>query len=251
MLVVDFDTLKPIDILHFVGDVDGERLSSLQAQDIVRIRRAIDNHFAFVHHLAIVHENVLILRDQILMRRAFEICDDQTLLALGVLAEGNRAGKLGEHTCIFRRPRFEKLGHTGQTAGNVAGLGRFLRQTCQHVTDRNLLTVGHGDNGTDLEGNRHRMIAAMHADFFAIGVIQLDLRTQPLGLRLAASLRVDDDERRQPCHFVNLLGDRHAFFDVLEFHLASVFGDDRPRVWIPGSQLGASLDRLAVGHLQS
>jgi hypothetical protein len=70
----------------------------------------------------------------------------------------------------------------------------------------------------DLEGDRHRVIAAVHLDFFAVLVEQLDLRAQPLVLRLAAALRIDDHQRRQAGHLVDLLGDRHAFLDVLELH---------------------------------
>ena len=51
-------------------------------------------------------------------------------------------------------------------------------------------------------------------------------------------------------HFVDLLGDRHAFLDVLELHRAGVFGNDRAGQRIPGRQRGAGLDRHAVLHDQ-
>ena len=75
------------------------------------------------------------------------------------------------------------------------------------------------------------------------GVDQLDLRTHDLGSR-AAALRIDHDQRRQTGDFVDLLGDREAFLDVLELRLAGELGDDRARQRIPVGQHGAGLDLL-------
>ncbi len=84
------------------------------------------------------------------------------------------AGDFGQHGCILRRTGFEQLGHTRQTAGNVAGLGRFLRHTGENVTDANLLAVNHGDDRTNLEGDGYRMVATGNLDFLTVGVKQLD-----------------------------------------------------------------------------
>ena len=195
MLVVDLDTLQTIDVLHLVGDVHRQRLDTLQTQDVMRIGRTIDDQFALVHHLAVVHQHVLVLGNQVFVRYAIKIGDDQTLLALGVLAEGNRTGVLGEHAGILGRAGFEQFGNARQTAGDVTGLGRFLRQTGEHVTDRNLLSVEHGDDRADLEGDGHCLFATMHAHFFAVGVEEPHLRPQALGLRLAAAFRIDHHQR--------------------------------------------------------
>ncbi len=90
VLVVDLHALQTVNILHFVDDVAGQSLDTLQAQDIVRIRFAFDDLFTLVDHLAVVHQNVLVLGDQELMGDAIEIGDDQALLALGVLTEADR-----------------------------------------------------------------------------------------------------------------------------------------------------------------
>ena len=70
-------------------------------------------------------------------------------------------------------------------------------------------------------------------DLLAVVVEQLDLRTHALRRRARAALRIDDDERRQAGHFVDLLRHRHAFLDVLELHRARVLGDDRTRGRVP------------------
>src|SRR5690606_29815693 len=48
----------------------------------------------------------------------------------------------------------------------------------------------------------------------------------------------------------DLLGNGRALFDVLEADRAGVLGDDRARERIPGGELRAGLDRLAVGDQQ-
>jgi len=96
VLVVDPDSLQAIHVLHFVRDVARKRLDALQAQDVVRVGRAVDDELAFIHDLTIVRHYVLVLRDQVLVRDALQIGDDQALLALGVLAEGHRSRDFGE-----------------------------------------------------------------------------------------------------------------------------------------------------------
>jgi hypothetical protein len=54
----------------------------------------------------------------------------------------------------------------------------------------------------------------------------------------------------KPRDLINLLGDRNAFFDVLELYQTRVFGNDRTRVRIPTGQPGTGLDRLSIGNLQ-
>ena len=87
MLVVDLHALQTIDVLNFVNDVAGQRLDTQQTQDVVRIGRAVDDELALVDHLTVVDQHVLVFRDQELEGIAIEVGDDQTLLALGVLAE--------------------------------------------------------------------------------------------------------------------------------------------------------------------
>ena len=69
VLVVDLHALEPVDVLDLVDDVARERLHPLEAQDVVRIGGAVDDRLALVDHLAVVHGDVLVLRDQVLVRR--------------------------------------------------------------------------------------------------------------------------------------------------------------------------------------
>src|SRR5690606_20576067 len=101
VLVVDLHALQSVNVLHFVDDVGSESLDTLQAQNVVWVGRTVHNHFALVHHLAVVNQDLLFLRNQELVAHAFQISDDQTLLALGVLTERDRTRDFGEHAGIL------------------------------------------------------------------------------------------------------------------------------------------------------
>jgi hypothetical protein len=53
--------------------------------------------------------------------------DDQATLAFGFLAEADGAGDLGQNCRLLRLTCLEQVGNPRQTAGDVAGLGAFLR----------------------------------------------------------------------------------------------------------------------------
>jgi hypothetical protein len=53
----------------------------------------------------------------------------QALLALGVLAERDRAGDFRQQARVLRGARLEELRHARQAARDVARLGRLLRDT--------------------------------------------------------------------------------------------------------------------------
>src|SRR5690606_1114437 len=190
-------------------------LDTLQAQNVVRVGRAVNDELALVHYLTIVHQNLLFLGDQEFVADAVEVRDHQALLALGVLAERHGTRDVCQHAGILGRTRFEQLGHAWQTAGNIAGLLRFLRNTRQNVAHIDLLTVAHGDQGTDRERNAHGVLGAGDLDFLALLIDELDLRTHDL-LGRATGLGRDHHQGRQARDLVHLAGYGYTFLDVLE-----------------------------------
>src|SRR5690606_1648552 len=112
-----------------------------------------------------------------------------------------------------------------------------------------LLAVAHGDQRTDREADRHRVVGVRDLHFLARLVHQLHLRTRALARR-GAALGVDDDQRRQAGDLVDLAGDGDALLDVLEADRARVLGDDRTGERIPRGDLRSRLDRLAVADHQ-
>ena len=113
----------------------------------MRIGRAVDDQFAAVHHLAFVHQDVLLLGHELFPNFAFGIGDLQTHLAFGFLAKGDGAGDFGQHAFVFGRAGFKQLGHTRQTAGDVAGLRRFAGNAGQDVAGIDPLSVLHRQDG--------------------------------------------------------------------------------------------------------
>ena len=249
VLVVDLHALQSVDVLHLVHDVARQRLDAQQAQDVVRIGRAVHDHLALVDHLTIVHQHVLLFRDQELVGVAVQVGDDQTLLALGVLAERDRTGDLCQHAGILGRTGFEQLGHPRQTPGNVPVLLGFLRDTCQHLADGHLLAIAHGDQRAHREADLHRVIGAGDLHFLARLVDQLHRGTDVLGTR-TPPLGIDDHLRGQTGDLVDLLGHGHAFLDVLEAHRTAVLTDDRAGQRIPAGQLRTGGERLTVMDVQ-
>ena len=70
VLVVDRHALQPVDLLDLVDQEVGQRLDALDAQDVVRIRVAVDQVLALADDVAVVDGDVLALRDQELDRIA-------------------------------------------------------------------------------------------------------------------------------------------------------------------------------------
>ena len=68
VLVVDADALQAVDLLDLVDEPGGELLLALDAQDVVRVRRAVLQRLAGAHAVARLHLDVLALGDQVLAR---------------------------------------------------------------------------------------------------------------------------------------------------------------------------------------
>ncbi len=131
VLVVDRDALEPVDLLDLVDEEVRELLHALDRQDVVRRRVALDDVLALLDHVAVLKMDVLALRDQVLGRLDTLLVrlDRDTALVLVVLAEPHRAGDFRDRRGFLRPARLEQLRHPRQTAGDVARLGAFGRDT--------------------------------------------------------------------------------------------------------------------------
>src|SRR6202035_112553 len=106
----------------------------------MRVRLAVGDDFALLHLFAFEHVEMAPLRDQLLVLVGPFVGDDQAALALGFLAETDRARALRQNRRILRLTGLEQVGDTRQTTGDVASLGRLLRDT--------RYDVAHGHLGT-------------------------------------------------------------------------------------------------------
>ena len=133
VLVVDLHALQPVDLLHLVHQVARQLLLAQHLEDVVRVGRAVHHRLAGLHPVARVHADVLALGDQVLLGQVGPLLavhlggDDELALALGVLAERDHAVDLGDDRVVLRLAGLEELGHAGQTAGDVLGLGGLAR----------------------------------------------------------------------------------------------------------------------------
>ena len=214
MLVVDLHALQTVDVLHLVDDVARQFLDAQQAQDVLRIGRAVDDRLAPVDHLAFVHQDVLLLGHQVLVLLAVGVGDLQAHLALGLLAERHRAGDLGQHALVLRAARLEQLGHPRQTAGDVARLLAFDRDARQHFAGRQILAVAHWIS--EPTGKPIVTEWSVPGILTSLPAASSSLTCGRTHLGRAAALGVDHHQRRQAGDLVDLLGHRDAFLDVLE-----------------------------------
>jgi hypothetical protein len=117
--------------------------------------------------------------------------DRDPALVLVVLAEPHRTADLGDDCSFLRTPRFEQLRHPRQTAGDVARLGAFGRDTRNDVARLHVAARIDRDNGID-----RKLIAG----FAATGELEDlvarlddDGRTQVLLVARRARAPVNDD----------------------------------------------------------
>ena len=102
VLVVDLHTLQTIHVLHLVHNVGRQGFGTEQAQDVLRIRRPLDDDFAFIDHLAFVYGQVFLFANQEFVLTAVQISDDQTLFTTSFLTKRHRTGDFSQHTGVFR-----------------------------------------------------------------------------------------------------------------------------------------------------
>src|SRR6185437_3395681 len=131
VLVVDVDALQAVDLLDFVYQIGRQFLDALDGEDVVRRGIALDDIITLLDDVAVLKVNVLALRDQVLLGLITLAgrLDGDAALVLVVLAETNRAADFRDDGRFLRTARFEQFRHPRQTAGDVARLGTFGRDT--------------------------------------------------------------------------------------------------------------------------
>src|SRR6185295_9513134 len=247
MLVVDLHALQPIDLLDFLDQIDRQLLHALDAQDVVGARVSFDDEVSLLHEITFAHADVLRFRQQILDRILLLVLwlQDHAPLVLVVLAELDIAVGLGEHRAVLGLARLEQLRHPRQTAGDVAGLGAFRRNTREHVARLHFRAVL--DRQNRIDGERITRLAVRERNRLALLVDDDDRRSEIRALRTRAP--VDDHLLADAGGFVGDLAERETFDDVLVFHNTIDFGQDRQRVRIPFGNPFATLEGLAfVDH---
>ena len=213
----------------------------------MRAGLAVGDDFAGLDVLAFEHRDLRPLRDQLLDLVAVAGDDLQALLALGGLAEADGAAGFGQNRRVLRLARLEQVGDARQTAGDVARLALFLRDTGDDVTHLHFGAILDVDDGLGRQRVGGRDVGAGEGQFLALGVDQAQHRAQVLAGG-TAGLRIGDHQRAHAGDVVGLAGDGDAVLEVLEAHDTGDFRDDRVGMRVPAGQTLAGLHGLAFGH---
>ena len=117
----------------------------------MRRRIAVEDVFALLDEVAFLNRQMLALRDEIFDRllRIVLRHDADAALVLVVAPEFDATRDFGDDRVVLRTARLEQLGNTRQTAGDVAGLGAFERDTGENVACLDLGTGIDRQNGID------------------------------------------------------------------------------------------------------
>ena len=210
VLVVDLHALQPVDLLHLLDQVVGQRLDAHDGEDVMGGRVAVHDVLALLDEVAFLHRDVLALRHHVLDRLGafLDRLDGDPALVLEVLAEVHVAGDLGDDRVVLGTPRLEEFGHPRQTAGDVLGLGALARDTRDDVAGPQLLAVLDREDGVDRHGvdlgvavvEPHRLAGRrVHDDDLGLEVVAARGRA-PVG----------DDLLADAGGVVRLLADREA-----------------------------------------
>ena len=256
VLVVDLDSLEPVDLLDFVDQVIGQRLDPEHPEDVVRHPIAVHQEVALLDVVALLDSHVLALGQEVLDRlgAGFLGMDDDPPLGLVILAELDAPRGLGDDRVVLGLARFEQLGHPRQAAGDVARLRRFSRDAREHVAGVDRGAVLDAEDRVD----RHevaRLETGRQMHHLAILVAERDARAQLGAARLL--LPVDHHHVRDAGGVVEQLSVRHPFDHVDIVGDALALGNDRYGVRVPLGNadprfhLGAVVGEQAsaVGHL--
>ena len=238
MLVVDLHALQTIDLLHFGAEIFGERLNAEHVENIVRIGISVDDIVTALDEIAFLHRQMPALGHHIFndVGPIFGAQDDAAL-GLVILPEFDPSVDLCDHRIVLGLARLEQFGHPRQTAGDVASLGGFARDTGQHVTGVDLVPFRHRQNRVD----RQQVARCLTRRI----VEQGDARPQIGMLLLATGTEVDNHLIGDAGCVIDGFGQRHAFDQVLILNRPRLFGDDRQGVRIPFGQT------VALGHRRS
>ena len=165
----------------------------------------------------------------------------QATLALGFLTKAHGTGNLSQDGGLLRLACFEQVGNTGQTTGDVTGLGTFLRDTGDYITDTDFRTIFHGHDSVGRQEVVGRHIGACNTQLLALLVHQAHRWANILAGRRTLCW-VDHGDTGQACQIVGLALDGDVLFHAGELHRSRHFRDDRVSVRIPGG------NHIAGGH---
>ena len=114
---------------------------ALDLQDVVRVHRSVHQGVTSADVVALVHDDVLALRNEVLAGLATLRRDDDATLALGVLAEGDDAIDLGDDRHFLGLAGLEQLSDPRKTTRDVLGLRGLARNLREDIARLDLVSL--------------------------------------------------------------------------------------------------------------
>ena len=245
MLVIDIDSLQPVDLLDFIDQVGLQFLFAEHGQNIVRISGTVHERLSGSDRISLLHVDVNTSRQRVFPLHPVVAGYRNLASTLGNVAVPHHAVNLGDDCGLLGLAGLEQLHHTGQSTGDVLGLGGFSGNLGQDVTGVHLFAVDH-----------HQMGAGGHE------ILLYRLLHRP-GLARALAVTTLDDDLRLPLlilslghhpmgktgDLIHLLLHGHAFHKILELDEPTGFGENGIGVRIPLHQALPDMHGLSFLHL--
>ena len=209
----------------------------------MRVRLAVGDDFTAFHGLALEDVELAPLRDQLLVLLGVVAGDDQAALALGLLAEADRAGLLREDRRVLGLARLEQVRHARQTAGDVAGLGGLLRDAGDDIAHRHARAVLEADTSAP-GGSVYTAGISVFAKVISLPLAFTSFMVARTSLPprcLVSSTTVEDRPVTSSTCVVTVRPSTKSW----NLRKPADLGDDRVGVRIPGRHDLAALDRGA------
>ena len=211
---------------------------------------ALGHNLAFPHMLPLEHGHMAPFGYELFVGFPVRVGNHQALLALGLLAKTHDAALFRQHRRLLGLSRLEQIRHPGQTAGDVAGLQRFLGQFGDDVPHFHLGAVVDGDDRLGGQRVMGRDVRSRYLQLLPAVVHQFDHGAHFLGVA-ASRLRVHDLDVDQAGYLVHPFVHCRAFHHIHKLNAARHLGYHRVRMGVPAGDPGARLNLVAFVDCQN
>ena len=232
MLVVNFNTLQTIHILHLIDHVICQRFNAHNGQNIMRGWVAIHDVIALLHKITLGNRNMLSFRNHIfhqLQRFIGRLNADPSLVFI-IAPKAHISIDFRDNRVIFWTACLKQFSNPRQTTCDVFCFGPFTRNTCDHIPRFHLLTIFDRQDRI----NRHwigNWIARLIAHRLTIFTGKDNFRLQFAAL--CGGAPVNNDFLRHPGCIIGFFTHGNAIGQVHMFGNTGFFGDDRQSIGIP------------------
>ena len=236
VFIVDFHTLRTVDLLDFVEQVLLYSLFAADSQDIVGDQGSLDESLSSLDDIARVDQESFSWRYQVFdFLTAVALDENRSLAPFTIFGDFDGSVDFSHDGRIFGFSSFEDFGNPWQTPGDVSNAGGFAWHFRKLGTCVDLFAFGDVD---------HRLIGqVVHIDGFSVCIFENDLRVE-------FPTRVHDGSADVSA-WVFFAFERFAFGDIDEANFTASGRQDGDLVRVPFAEHLGLGDLLIFGNQQS